>query len=421
MMSDNSVTEKVEELTTTWNSKVSADHCLHHFSSLVGPDLGVAGYRLSDEDTEVTAADLSFESSIMELQSDNGYSFESSLLDEQEKDGNSLSKSEFIDLTTEIYEGYADVLGDGGKENHRYLHEVERALQERAEQLSRAIDDRFRTTGPDGESNLVVDARSQVDLISEEESSHGSDATLKSIVDAEIISQKWSISIDLSKEDVNGQRVSGRYPYVHDGVTIGEWRPCVKVEEFIEGYSCEFEHFPADVPLKRLKAISRAYLQQLSEEAREMARTFRLLEIRLQLLREVLQEYELYGETAGINEQRVGEIFDEVEGPSRRSMGRPPKMAEGEDPEDREKVLTEHLRKRENWHKQGRHKGKPKWKQIRVEIEDSDDVSLFKGNEDSWDDGHITVHPERLQQIAEDGEEIDLERIREELNISPPD
>ncbi len=420
-MNDNSVTEKVEELTTTWDSKVSADHCLHHFSSLIGPDLGVAGYRLSDEDAEFFAAERCFERSMMGLQSDNDYSTELPLLGEQEKDGNSLSKSEFIDLTTEIYEGYADVLGDGGKENHRYLHEVESALQERSKRLSRAIDDRFRTIGPDGESNLVVDARQQVDLISEEKNKNGSESTLKSILDAEIIPQNWSISTELAVEDVNGKRVSERYPYVHDGVTIGEWRPCVKVEEFIKGYSCEFEYFPADVPLKRLEAISRAYLQQLSEEAREMARTFRLLEIRLQLLREVLQQYELYGETAGINEQRVSEIFDEVEGSSGRSMGRPPKMAEEEDPEDREKVLIEHLQKRENWHKQGRHKGKPKWKQIRLKIEDSDDVSLFRGNEDSWDDGRITVHPERLKQIAEDGEEIDLGRIREELSIPPPD
>lgn len=413
-MSDDDIIEKVGKLTTTWNSEVSPDHCLHHFGSLTGTSLGVGGHYLSGGEANFTTGHRS--ERLIEIQSQVGH-FGAPQLSGQEKDSDSLSSLELMDLASEIYREYARVLEDRGEEKHRYLLEVECSLQDRASRLAQTIDDRFRTTDPDGKSNLVVDACRQTDLISEAKDQHGSEAELKSILDAEPIPQNWSISVDLLEEDVDGQRVSGRYPHVHDGISTGRRRPCVKAEEFVEGYSCEFEYFPADVPLERLEAVSQAYVAELEEEATEMACTFRLLEVRLRLLREVLQQYELYGKLTGISESELGNIIDgEKNCPGANPMGRSPKMSEGEDPEEREEVVLDLLCEKEYWHLKGPHRGKPKWGDISLEVANRK-PDLFTGNPEQYEHDSIPITGERIAELVRDEWGVDLSAIRKELDV----
>lgn len=418
-MSDNDIIKKVERLTTTWNSENSPDHCLHHFGCLGNTGLGIGGYYLSDEEAESLSGGHHASDRLIQLQAGDLDAPQMSP-QEEETDNANLSRLELMDLANKIYQDYASIL-EGGAEKHHYLLELERSLQDRASRLAQTIDDRFRTTGPDGESNLVVDAHEQMGLISEAKDQHGSETTLRSILDAELIHQNWSISSHLVSEDVNGRRVSGRYPYTGDGLSTGEWRPCIEAEELVGKFACEFEYFPADIPLERLEAVSRAYLRQLVEEAREKARTFRLLEIRLQLLRRVLQEYELYGELTGISEREANEIFDRGKNhPAESSGGRPPKVSEGRNPADRKKVLIKYLQSSENWHEKGPHRGKPKWKKIHDEIRGSEESSLFKGNREAYGKGsQFMVYPERLTQIVTNSN-IDLQEIREGLDVPAP-
>jgi hypothetical protein len=133
------------------------------------------------------------------------------------------------------------------------------------------------------------------------------------------------------------------------------------------------------------------------------------------VLESVLERYELTGVVPKrVDAVDVREHLEAAENRSTDHMGRPPKARDIDNyREKRVNRIRDALNDASNWHVSGRHRGKPKWKDISSFL-GAEHPQLFRGA------STFSLTDSAIRQIVDDADIIDLDAIREQLGIEPP-
>ena len=185
-------------------------------------------------------------------------------------------------------------------------------------------------------------------------------------------------------------------------------------EQFGAGVSDWTCFIGSDSPL-RVAALARINRKSLREQYRPVYRAFAVGELRLQILRHVLQRFEITGVTPSpISDEDAKATAESIRKTAKG--GRPPKVADGRDPSERRPIIVELLYDKENWHWDSNHIGSPKWGKI-ADLAFDRDPGLFHGNPKSYPDTHrFGISDTRIKQLVNNKWDIDLEGIRRELD-----
>lgn len=356
-----------------------------------------------------------------------------------------------LDLLTELFNQVSALLPKDEKSDGEYHRLSNRAsdLEKQIERQERSIDRRFKAQDPlTGEqTSTVAEANRLLIHVDAILSNHPSDVSFGSTLDdQETEDLRWSLYAELRGGEVSGPEVeevlSEEYHSVYfrygpsevrrkprvplssetvydvhspsglkvdvDDLLRTRKRACVEIPT----YDCGLSHLPADATVLEVQRICRAYFERLESKAFRAGNTHALLCFHLHHLRRALRAHNLYDDLDRYTEELERQIQAEID--SRSQGGAPPKMGPGEEMADRKQAVRGRLRKKKNWHTKGRHRGKPKWKKIARELRE-EEGDLVKGRGDLF-----SISPERISQQVDEWDDIKLDEIRKDLDVSEP-
>lgn len=356
-----------------------------------------------------------------------------------------------MSLLTELFNQISAVLPKDEKGDGEYYRLSDRAslLEKQIERQERSIDRRFKAQDPltGEETSTVAQANGLLVHVDAILSDHPADVSFGSTLDGqETEDLRWSLYAEFRGEEVSGAEVEEvlseeyhpvffryspsevrrkpRVPLssetvydVHttsglkidiDDLLRTRKRACVEISR----YDCGLSYLPADATVLEVQRICRAYFERLESKAFKAGNTHALLCFHLHHLRRALRVHHLYGDLEGYTEGLKRQIQADID--SKSQGGAPPKMGPGWEMADRKQAVRGRLRKKENWHTKGRHRGKPKWQKIAEELRE-EEGDLVKGRGDLF-----SISPERISQQVDEWDDIELDEVRKQLDIPEP-